>query len=136
MWHRIHFCRKICFQTHLTFGREFTEAVEMKQVAQQEAERARYVVERVSIFVVISCLIWLWTAINFVAHNNTPKYTCLCTSNRKNKGKELPSLEPREIPKLPNSQRKLCQVCFSSSYKSINPRRYGLCPVLFANVNY
>ena len=32
---------------HLTFGREFTEAVEMKQVAQQEAERARYVVERV-----------------------------------------------------------------------------------------
>jgi len=35
-------------QTHLTFGREFTEAVEMKQVAQQEAERARYVVERVS----------------------------------------------------------------------------------------
>jgi len=34
-------------QTHLTFGREFTEAVEMKQVAQQEAERARFVVERV-----------------------------------------------------------------------------------------
>jgi len=32
--------------THLTFGREFTEAVEMKQVAQQEAERARYIVER------------------------------------------------------------------------------------------
>jgi len=35
-------------QTHLTFGREFTEAVEMKQVAQQEAERARYIVERVT----------------------------------------------------------------------------------------
>lgn len=34
-------------QTHLTFGREFTEAVEMKQVAQQEAERARFVVEKV-----------------------------------------------------------------------------------------
>jgi len=34
-------------QTHLTFGREFTEAVEMKQVAQQDAERARYLVERV-----------------------------------------------------------------------------------------
>lgn len=32
--------------THLTFGREFTEAVEMKQVAQQDAERARYVVEK------------------------------------------------------------------------------------------
>ena len=39
-----------CFlmqQTHLTFGKEFTEAVEMKQVAQQEAERARYLVEKV-----------------------------------------------------------------------------------------
>jgi len=34
-------------QTHLTFGREFTDAVEQKQVAQQEAERARYLVERV-----------------------------------------------------------------------------------------
>jgi len=32
--------------THLTFGREFTEAVELKQVAQQEAERARFVVEK------------------------------------------------------------------------------------------
>ncbi|ESO02205.1 hypothetical protein HELRODRAFT_184972 [Helobdella robusta] len=32
--------------THLTFGREFTEAVEMKQVAQQDAERARYIVEK------------------------------------------------------------------------------------------
>jgi len=32
--------------THLTFGREFTEAVEMKQVAQQDAERARFVVEK------------------------------------------------------------------------------------------
>lgn len=36
-------------QTHLTFGKEFTEAVEMKQVAQQEAERARFVVEKVSV---------------------------------------------------------------------------------------
>ncbi len=27
--------------THLTFGREFTAAVELKQVAQQEAEKAR-----------------------------------------------------------------------------------------------
>uniref|UniRef100_A0A0B7APG1 Prohibitin n=1 Tax=Arion vulgaris TaxID=1028688 RepID=A0A0B7APG1_9EUPU len=32
--------------THLTFGQEFTEAVEAKQVAQQEAERARYLVEK------------------------------------------------------------------------------------------
>ncbi|CAO4359903.1 unnamed protein product [Caenorhabditis nigoni] len=32
--------------THLNFGREFTEAVEMKQVAQQEAEKARYLVEK------------------------------------------------------------------------------------------
>ncbi|CDW58236.1 prohibitin protein WPH [Trichuris trichiura] len=32
--------------THLSFGKEFTEAVEMKQVAQQEAERARFVVEK------------------------------------------------------------------------------------------
>lgn len=35
-------------QTHLTFGQEFTQAVEMKQVAQQEAERARYLVEKVT----------------------------------------------------------------------------------------
>ena len=32
--------------THLTFGQEFTHAVELKQVAQQEAERARFLVER------------------------------------------------------------------------------------------
>ncbi|CAH3027491.1 unnamed protein product [Porites evermanni] len=32
--------------THLTFGKEFTEAVELKQVAQQEAERARFLVEK------------------------------------------------------------------------------------------
>nr|XP_002126677.1 prohibitin-like isoform X1 [Ciona intestinalis]XP_026692131.1 prohibitin-like isoform X2 [Ciona intestinalis]XP_026692132.1 prohibitin-like isoform X3 [Ciona intestinalis] len=32
--------------THLTFGHEFTSAVEQKQVAQQEAERARFVVEK------------------------------------------------------------------------------------------
>lgn len=32
--------------THLNFGREFTEAVEAKQVAQQEAERAKFIVER------------------------------------------------------------------------------------------
>lgn len=32
--------------THLTFGREFTQAVELKQVAQQDAEKARFLVER------------------------------------------------------------------------------------------
>jgi len=32
--------------THLTFGREFTASVEAKQVAQQEAEKARYLVEK------------------------------------------------------------------------------------------
>uniref|UniRef100_A0A2K6UJ34 Prohibitin n=1 Tax=Saimiri boliviensis boliviensis TaxID=39432 RepID=A0A2K6UJ34_SAIBB len=32
--------------THLTFEKEFTEAVEAKYVAQQEAERARFVVEK------------------------------------------------------------------------------------------
>merc|ERR1711963_321058 len=32
--------------THLTFGREFTQAVELKQVAQQEAEKARFMVEK------------------------------------------------------------------------------------------
>ncbi|XP_063567854.1 prohibitin 1-like [Pongo abelii] len=34
------------FLTYLTFGKEFTEAVEAKQVAQQEAERARFVKEK------------------------------------------------------------------------------------------
>lgn len=32
--------------THLTFGREFTTAVELKQVAQQDAERAKFLVEK------------------------------------------------------------------------------------------
>ncbi|ORY05880.1 prohibitin-1 [Basidiobolus meristosporus CBS 931.73] len=32
--------------THMTFGREFTHAVEQKQIAQQEAERAKFVVEK------------------------------------------------------------------------------------------
>lgn len=32
--------------THLTFGAEFTQAVELKQVAEQEAERARFLVEQ------------------------------------------------------------------------------------------
>lgn len=32
--------------THMTFGREFTKAVEQKQIAQQDAERAKFLVER------------------------------------------------------------------------------------------
>ncbi|KAI5282132.1 Prohibitin-1, subunit of the prohibitin complex (Phb1p-Phb2p), partial [Ascosphaera aggregata] len=32
--------------THMTFGKEFTRAVEQKQIAQQDAERARFVVEK------------------------------------------------------------------------------------------
>ncbi|CAG8592971.1 10643_t:CDS:2 [Paraglomus occultum] len=32
--------------THMTFGKEFTNAVEQKQIAQQEAERARFIVEK------------------------------------------------------------------------------------------
>jgi len=30
----------------MTFGREFTNAVEQKQIAQQEAERAKFIVEK------------------------------------------------------------------------------------------
>mmetsp|Transcript_43945 Transcript_43945/g.138118 ORF Transcript_43945/g.138118 Transcript_43945/m.138118 type:complete len:210 (-) Transcript_43945:255-884(-) len=32
--------------THLTFGREFTKAIEHKQVAQQDAERQRFLVQK------------------------------------------------------------------------------------------
>jgi regulator of protease activity HflC (stomatin/prohibitin superfamily) len=32
--------------TSLTFGKEFTAAIEAKQVAAQEAERAKFVVEK------------------------------------------------------------------------------------------
>jgi len=32
--------------THLTFGKEFSEAIEAKQVAQQIAERAKYIVDQ------------------------------------------------------------------------------------------
>ena len=32
--------------THLAFGREFTRAIEAKQVAQQESERAKFVVAK------------------------------------------------------------------------------------------
>lgn len=36
--------------THMTFGKEFTRAVEQKQIAQQDAERARFTVEKVGLF--------------------------------------------------------------------------------------
>ena len=39
--------------THLTFGRDFTHSVEMKQVAQQDAEKARLVSDLLVILVVI-----------------------------------------------------------------------------------
>ncbi|CCJ30276.1 unnamed protein product [Pneumocystis jirovecii] len=32
--------------THMTFGQEFTKAVEQKQIAQQDAERAKFIVEK------------------------------------------------------------------------------------------
>lgn len=32
--------------THMTFGKEFTKAVEQKQIAQQDAERAKFLVDR------------------------------------------------------------------------------------------
>jgi prohibitin 1 len=32
----------------MTFGKEFTTAVEQKQIAQQDAERAKFIVEMVS----------------------------------------------------------------------------------------
>jgi hypothetical protein len=32
--------------THLNFGREYTSAVESKQIAQQDAERSKFVVEQ------------------------------------------------------------------------------------------
>nr|CAD7205507.1 unnamed protein product [Timema douglasi] len=39
-------CFVLFLQTHLTFGKEFTQAVELKQVAQQDAEKARFLVEK------------------------------------------------------------------------------------------
>lgn len=46
------------FQTHLTFGKEFAMAVEMKQVAQQEAERAKFLVEKVKLKICIITIIF------------------------------------------------------------------------------
>ena len=39
--------------THLTFGRDFTHSVEMKQVAQQDAEKARLVSD-ISVILIIN----------------------------------------------------------------------------------
>jgi hypothetical protein len=48
-------------QTHLTFGKEFTQAVELKQVAQQDAEKARFLVEKVtSMRISITFLSHIW----------------------------------------------------------------------------
>ena len=38
--------RALTRRAQLTFGREYTAAVEAKQVAQQEAERAKFIVEK------------------------------------------------------------------------------------------
>ena len=43
--------------THLTFGRDFTHSVEMKQVAQQDAEKARLVSDIMVILIIIFILI-------------------------------------------------------------------------------
>jgi hypothetical protein len=42
-------------QTHLTFGKEFASAIEKKQVAQQEAEKQRFVVAKVCLCI-FACL--------------------------------------------------------------------------------
>jgi prohibitin 1 len=44
--HHFHLTLDDVSVTHLTFGREFMKAIESKQVASQEAERQRYVVEK------------------------------------------------------------------------------------------
>jgi len=43
---RFHINLQDVYITHLAFGKEYTNAVEAKQVAQQEAERARFLVDR------------------------------------------------------------------------------------------
>ena len=47
--------------THLTFGREFTQAVEMKQVAQQDAEKARLVSD-----ILVILLIFIFFFVRFL----------------------------------------------------------------------
>ena len=41
--HLMRLCTDVSI-THLTFGKEYTQAIEHKQVAQQEAERQKFVV--------------------------------------------------------------------------------------------
>ena len=43
--------------THLTFGRDFTHSVEMKQVAQQDAEKARLVWDILILLVIIIIIV-------------------------------------------------------------------------------
>jgi len=62
-------------QTHLTFGKEFTQAVELKQVAQQDAEKARFLVEKViimSISITTFFEVYLHWVTSFAA-------LCMCT---------------------------------------------------------
>ena len=51
VWENVLFTSCLCYScgadvsiTHLTFGQEFTQAIEAKQVAYQEAERSKFVV--------------------------------------------------------------------------------------------
>lgn len=88
----------VFFQTHLTFGKEFTEAVEMKQVAQQEAERARFVVEKV--FFLMNNYVFhppVHSGSVFVASPNA--FYPFRQSNRSRQ----PSSQQRETPRLPCS---------------------------------
>ena len=75
--------------THLAFGKEFTSAVEAKQVAQQEAERAKFIVEKV-------------LGEHSCSHANTHTHI-----SRLGKKKRRPSLGPRVRLRLPRSSRKL-----------------------------
>lgn len=74
-------------QTHLTFGTEFTQAVEAKQVAQQEAERARYLVEKVgSLFILLHLYMYLYLEVIGHTQRKVPStfefialVWCICT---------------------------------------------------------
>ena len=56
--------------TSLTFGKEFTAAIEAKQVAAQEAERAKFIVEKAEqdkrsavIRAQVRCIKWIHTLV-------------------------------------------------------------------------
>lgn len=75
--------------THLTFGREFTNAVELKQVAQQEAEKARYKTT--------------FTFFYFIVLAKCYKLICSDFSSKKlSRQKKLPSLPLKVTRKLLN----------------------------------